>query len=289
MPSSVDRKAEMPVRGRSVDSRDSWKALNNASRHDVVLAIDFPATGRPEASFADFASRLTTEHLLLETVPPRVTIGTGLRGANYIDLWLAGLADDQPVVAILGYCAGSTYASVMAQRIAARQGTDPVVVLFDPEIPDRMTAYYQFHKVIESFGAVLGREAVAAAQAAGQAAAEASDGDLVGLGGRLFEIFEEYSGQAFDRVGLDAPRRAEFTETFGSFLAYLVAAGDLRAENDWRRSIAITSLTPINGLNLVAPEQREGLVAQEITFEIQHADLLRDDNVAKTVSGLING
>ena len=52
--------------------------------------------------------------------------------------------------------------------------------------------------------------------------------------------------------------------------------------------IAISSNTPTNGLNLVPEEQRGGLAAKEIRFDIAHSELLRRPEVATAVAELLS-
>jgi hypothetical protein len=266
---------------------NSWRALSEGPADGVVLAVDYPFSGRPEAGFSDLAAKLDPPYSLWETVPPLKGAEAGMTGTDYLRWWLDGIiAPGQRVLAVLGFCAGSVYASTLAQRIEADQGIAPKVVLFDPEAPNAITVYWQFHKVIDGLGVILTPEEVAGAQRAGHQVSQETP-DLTRLRERLFEIFEEAGETAFSRAGLDAVRREDFTSTVGSFLSYLVAAAGIDARPGWSTATAISSTTATNGLNLLTPEERGGVVAKEIRFDIEHADLLRDADVVRTVSELL--
>ncbi|MFI0742240.1 hypothetical protein ACH4PU_29840 [Streptomyces sp. NPDC021100] len=263
---------------------DAWRTLKNGT-DGVVLAVDYPFTGRPEAGFSDLAPLLDTEYALWESVPP----GDGAGGAarDYLDHWYtAAAADGRPVRAVMGFCAGSVYAAALAERLAAERGEAPRIVLFDPEFPDAITVYWQFHKVIDGLAVVLRPDEVTAAQQAGRRVSEKTD-DLRLLRERLLEVFREAAATAFDRAGLDAVRREEFTATVTAFMSYLVAAAGIDARDGWPAATAISSATPTNGLNLLPEERRAGRVAREIRFDLAHADLLRTAEVGKTVADLI--
>jgi hypothetical protein len=249
----------------------------------VVLAVDYPFTGRPEAGFADLVAKLPRAHPVWETVPPVRGAEAGMTGADYVDRWYAEVGA-RPVRAVLGFCAGSVYAAALADRIAAGgAGERPALLLFDPESPNAITVYWQFHKVIDGLGAVLTPEEVAEAQRAGQRVSEGTT-DLRELGQRLLEVFREAAVVAFDRARLDAVRRADFVDTVTAFMSYLVAAATIDVSAGFAGATAISSRTETNGLNLLPPAERTGVVAREIRFDIEHADLLRDPDVVRAVA-----
>jgi hypothetical protein len=268
-----------------VTTTAAWTPLTDTgdSAAAVVLAVDYPFTGRPEAGFADLAAKLPRPLPVWETVPPGGGAETGMTGADYVDRWYAGIGD-RPVAAVLGFCAGSVYAAALADRIAGGEpGRRPTLLLFDPESPNAITVYWQFHKVVDGLGVVLTPDEVAGAQRAGRQVSERTT-DLPELGRRLLELFGEVAVVAFDRARLDTVRRADFVDTVTAFMSYLVAAATIDVSAGWRGATAISSRTPTNGLNLVPPGERAGLVDREIRFDIEHADLLRDPDVVRAVA-----
>ncbi|TDC67109.1 hypothetical protein E1258_01000 [Micromonospora sp. KC207] len=266
----------------------NWNVLapGEGPAPEVVLAVDFFATGRPEAGFTDLAPRLTSGHAIWETVPPPVGTEADMSGTDYARWWLADVEEHRPVVrACFGYCAGSNYAVTLAERIAQWQER-PRVVLFDPEAVTPLGMYGQFHKVIGNMSTVLSAEEIATAQKLGWEA-QRRQSDLRLLGQELKGVFRSEAGPAFDRLGIDDTRKDEFAATFGSFLAFLAAAVQIEPAPVWTAATAISSASPNNGLNLVAEADRAGLVADEVRFDLVHADLLRDTGVAKAVDELL--
>lgn len=187
---------------------------------------------------------------------------------------------------MLGYCAGSVFAAEMVSRISRWQADKPVLVLFDPEVPSGQTLYLQFHKAIETMASVLTADEVAEARHAGQVAHQ-GDPDLVRYGAALGRIFRETGRVVFDRIGLSADRGAELVDTFVSFLGWLAACTGIDPSAEWAEAVAVTSATPTNGLNTVPADRRDGIVAKELRFPIEHVDLLRTDEVARAVTGLL--
>ncbi|MGC5286214.1 hypothetical protein [Micromonospora sp. DT231] len=266
----------------------NWNVLTSGegSAPEVVLATDFFATGRPEAGFTDLAPLLTGGYAIWETVPPPVGTETDMTGTDYADWWLSEIEERRPVVrACFGYCAGSNYATTMADRISRWQQR-PQVILFDPEAVTPLGMYGQFHKVIGNMSTVLSADEIGNAQRLGWVAQERQS-DLRLLGQELKGVFRREAGPAFDRLGIDDTRKDEFAATFGSFLAFLAAAVQIEPAPVWTGATAISSASPNNGLNLVPEAERAGLVADEVRFDLVHADLLRDPGVAKVVDGLL--
>ncbi|MFF7082608.1 hypothetical protein [Streptomyces lavendulae] len=269
---------------------DAWKVLSAGDRSGLVLAVDFDVTGRPEARFSDLAPRLKTDAGIWESLPPAAGTEAGMTGEAYLDRWHHGLDGQLPEVrAVFGYCVGGVYAAELAARIGRVQQRSPLVVLFDPEPATAPTLYWQFHKVMEFMRSVATDEEVTRAQEAGRLA-ESGATDLGALSERLVDLFRQTGEVAFARAGLDEIRRAELFATFSSFMTYLSAAGRFDALARWSSAVAITSASPTSGLNgirthLAADEQE--LVAREIRVQVEHAELLRSDEVASVVNDLL--
>ncbi|MFD3554354.1 hypothetical protein ACFWWA_19960 [Streptomyces goshikiensis] len=269
---------------------DAWKVLSAGDRSELVLAVDFDVTGRPEARFSDLAPRLQPAGGVWESLPPAAGTEAGLTGEAYLDRWHHGLGDQLPEVrAVFGYCVGGVYAAELAARIARTQEHSPLVVLFDPEPATAPTLYWQFHKVMEFMRSVATDDEVTAAQAAGRLA-ESGTADLGALSERLVDLFRQTGEVAFARAGLDEIRRAELFATFSSFMTYLSAAGRFDALARWSSAVAITSVSPTSGLNGIRshlPSGHQELVAREIRVQAEHAELLRSDEVALVVDELL--
>lgn len=100
--------------------------LDAASGTDVVLATDFPVTGRNEGGFVDLTPGLGLDCALWQTVAPVRVPGGGVSEDEYLAPWLTEVAaSGRTVRAVLGYCAGSVFAGALAERIAATQSSAP--------------------------------------------------------------------------------------------------------------------------------------------------------------------
>jgi hypothetical protein len=50
----------------------SWDVISDAGQGEVILAVDFPSVGRPEAGFTDLAGNIGSqwsEYSVLQTIP----------------------------------------------------------------------------------------------------------------------------------------------------------------------------------------------------------------------------
>ncbi|MET8489595.1 hypothetical protein ACIQVF_38615 [Streptomyces tendae] len=263
----------------------SWAVRSDGTADGIVLAVDFPGTGRREAGFTDLAEGLDIPYALWETLPPPLASGTTLSGAEWIDRWLAGVeASGRPVRAVMGFCAASPYAAVLAHRIGALQGEMPDVVFFDPDIPQEFFLYWQYQQIMERFLPELSAEETAAARQRGEQAREQAD-DLTALGAELSRSFREYGEPACRRAGLDDERTAEFLGGFTTYVSFVCGSSQIAAQEPealvgaWSTATAVTS---------AGSGEAGRLVAKEMPFpDIAHVDLLATAEVAATVSALL--
>ncbi|GAB3844925.1 hypothetical protein [Dactylosporangium cerinum] len=258
----------------------------------VILAVDFDATGRPEARFADLAGRLKTDCAFWETAPPDLDTERTASGTAYIDYWWAAFQRRaRPVAAVMGFCGGAVYAAALSERVAAWQGSEPQLLLFDPEIAVPQTLVWQFHKVVGYLAGVLPPEDIMRAQAAGQAEIDRHSG-MAEMCEALVKLTLDMGDVAFAQAGLSKPLRDELMGTFCSFLRYLAAASELDPLPRWRGATAFQSVTELSGLHAVRLSGIGGdgpLVGREIVVQDEHAKLLANDEVAAAVSDLLAG
>ncbi|MFC9913222.1 hypothetical protein [Streptomyces sp. NPDC059862] len=266
----------------------TWRVLGNAEAHELVLAVDFDATGRAEGRFTDLATGLAgLPFSIWETVPQEAGTGGGAGGAGPVERWLEEVAaDGRPVRAVLGFCVGAVYAGAIAQRLAARQGQAPALVLFDPEQSAPLTLYSQFHKVIDSMSALLSAEETAQAAAEARRAHEQHT-TMASLGAELLAVYRRTAKPAFDRLELDDKRQEEITAVFASFVGYLIAAAEIDPLPAWREAVVVTSSSPTSGLNGSRGAGQDITVGREIRVDVPHVDLLRDPGVTRTVAELL--
>ncbi|MFF9813067.1 hypothetical protein [Streptomyces sp. NPDC014006] len=265
----------------------TWRVLGNADAHELVLAVDFDATGRAEGRFTDLAQGLGgLPCSIWETIPQEA--GTGDDDADPVERWLAEVAaDGRPVRAVFGFCVGGVYAAAIAQRLAARQEQAPALLLFDPEQSGPLTLYSQFHKVLDSMSALLRPEE------SGQAAAEARRAHeqhtpMAALGAELLDVYRRTAKPAFDRLELDDKRTQEITAVFASFVGYLIAAAEIDPLPAWREAVVVTSSSPTSGLNGSRAAGQDIAVGRELRVDVPHVDLLRDPGVTRTVTELLD-
>ncbi|MFF4085186.1 hypothetical protein ACFYZN_38150 [Streptomyces sp. NPDC001777] len=270
----------------------TWKELSKGDDDEVVLAVDFDATGRHEARFSDFVPLMDPGHTVLETLPQAVASSPDTPAGAYIKQWADEIAaSGKRVRAILAFCAGATYAAALAEEIEKTQGTFPQTILFDPERAASAPMYWQFHKAVGQMEAVLGAAEVGRVQDAAQRATEECE-SLTDLARRLLLLYHSLATTACEKLGLDERRRAEMTETAGGFLSYLSTAEQIDPTAVWKKCTAITSNTPTSGLNgfrTLNPGHDADLVAEEIHFDVPHVEILSTPDIARTVSGLLAG
>ncbi|GAB3129241.1 hypothetical protein GCM10027160_55090 [Streptomyces calidiresistens] len=255
---------------------NGWKVLAPGREAELVLAVDFATTGRPDSSFSDLAPHLAPEFTVWETRQP--TAVTGMPARDHLTLWVEEVAAaGRPVRAVLGYCAGGLFAGELAARISALQAGAPRLVVFDPEVPSPSSLHRDFAAMMEQFASVLSPEEVAAAQREG-AEARAGAADFAAYGEELGRIFGERAGAAFAREELDTELLDEFVAVFRSFVSYLNAARRIDPAAAWRTAIAVSSREPTEW---VASAERS------VTVPVDHADILRSRRVAEAVNEII--
>jgi len=264
--------------------------LDAASDADVVLATDFPVTGRNEGGFADLAPGLGLDCALWQTVAPARTPAPGIDQDEYLAPWLDEVAaSGRTVRAVLGYCAGSVFAGALAERITARQPAAPRVVVFDPELVDVPTVHLQFGRVVGNMTAVLDPAEVEELAGAAERLAARPGVTPVEFAAELYAIFEPVGSAALRRAGLDEDYAGELVALVGSFMTYLGVAAGLDPRPGWARATVVTSASPASGLNRmrVTPGVAPITVAEEVRFDVAHRDLLRTPGVATTVADLL--
>jgi hypothetical protein len=257
----------------------SWRITASGPGADgTIVAVDFANTGRPDSGFTTLVPRLATDHTLWETVVPEPGTEAGMNGTDYLDRWTRELAPvAPPVSAVFGYCASSTFALALADRIAKWQQR-PRVVLFDPtQITGPTVLRYGFSPVIDSLLPVLGAEDVERAR---KDAAEAvhTHPELPALTTELLRIYTEAGTSAFERIGLRADRAEELVAWFRAYLHYVLAASALPVGAD------PTGITVIRANDL---PDGPFAAARELRFDVPHTGLLGHPEVADAVTALL--
>lgn len=256
----------------------AWQALSADGDSDLVLAVDFFAPGRPEASFADLAVNLSTSHPVWLAAQPTEP-SHPIRPEAYLEWWLADIVGTgRTVHALLGFCAGSIFAAELADRIAAHQGRRPLLVVFDPEPMHPFGIYMQFHKQVERYAGPLTPERIAAVRRDGQALLDGAPEEPVRLGEELVALHRELAGEVFRESGIDEHYGGEILDLFGALIAYMVAAAQIDTATSWAEATALTSSTPGSGA-----EQARATIG----FDVDRYELLRDEKAAMAVAELL--
>ncbi|WP_181727421.1 hypothetical protein [Streptomyces sp. PT12] len=261
-----------------------WRRHHDDASGEVVLAVDFPLSGRNEAGFDELAPLLGPSVALWETLPQPAPDGR-LSGREAVGRWLADLRHSGVRVrALLSYCAGAAFVGALSDGVSAWQERPPEIVMFDPEVPSSLTVYAQFVRAIDRFAPVLTEAEVTRIRAEAEAVWTEHAHALDPMLERLGEMFRELGEAAFEKGALDRRHGGELIEAFMSFIGYLAAGSQMDALPAWKRATAISSHTPINGLNLVPDAERADLVADEVRLDLPHADLLRSPECARLVT-----
>ncbi|MDJ0380458.1 hypothetical protein [Streptomyces sp. G-G2] len=270
-----------------------WNIVSDAGSDtdtDIVLAADFPVTGRNEGGFADLAPGLKLDCDLWQTVAPVRDPETDDLDHRYLEPWLSEVAaSGRTVRAVLGYCAGSVFAGVLAEKIGARQSTVPRVVLFDPELVDVPTVHIQFGRVVGNMTTVLTAEEIAELSGAAERLSAQPGIAPAPFAAGLYAAFRPIGTSALRRAGLDEDYAGELVQLVGSFMSYLATAAGLDPRPGWKGATVVTSASETSGLNRmrttpgVAPIE----VADERRFEVEHRDLLRTPAIAEAVAGVL--
>ncbi|NEA99070.1 hypothetical protein [Streptomyces sp. SID13726] len=245
----------------------------------VVLAVDFTATGRPEAAFAALARGLKTGHAVWESLAPPPGEEQGMTAEDYLLGWTGELrAQSVTVSHVFGYCASSVFALSLAERVGGWQHT-PSVVLFDPTAINGETVLrYGFRPVVDSLAGVLGPDDVADAYREGEQAV-ADIPELAALAQEFVHIYRRFGWAAFERLGLRADRAEELVGWFRSYLHYVVAAG---------RMPVVTGLPDVSVVRSSdLPGNLDVRADRELCFDVDHAELLGRPEVAEAVRDLL--
>jgi hypothetical protein len=189
---------------------------------------------------------------------------------------------------VLGYCAGAVYAASLAERIAKWQTDTPALLLFDPEISEPRSFFWNFYKTVGSLSGTLNEQEIDAARNTAQQACERTT-DLETLAKELTDLMREIGGPALARTGLGPARREELFTLFGAFLRYMALASKIDPLDQWRHAVAFSSTSPFNGMQAMRSYGRFVEVAREIETDVEHDALLADQKVAAEVRQLLDG
>ncbi|WP_306337748.1 hypothetical protein [Streptomyces sp. KL118A] len=250
---------------------------------DVVLAVDFYGTGRQEATFRHLCELLPDAPEVWHAVPPSVDGDwSAATGAGHLRWWtegLAAVAGERRVRAVVGYCAGSVFASALADGLAERQGDRPTVVLFNPGAPGVATLTRDFRGLVEGMDVLTDEERggmLTEIEAIRQAHAPDA---LVPVAEQYAALYRKGCELLCQRLEVDAELGDELAAVLHSYLAYLTAALDVPPNPAWRSATSITS----------REHRGADFTDTERGFDVARADLLSSRDVAAAVGPLLYG
>lgn len=262
--------------------KNSWQILRKGGQGGLALTVDFTSTGRTQACFRDLVPLLTAPGEVWETVAPAAGAEAAMSGADYVERWAKAVRKrERTVDTVIGYCAGAVFAAPLAARLAESQDSAPRLVLLDPELPNIVGLYRDFHAAADALKTILSPDEITKFHADGQAVQQRHGfEDLSLIGPALAGIFRDAIDVAGRRLGLDEDIRGELGGSFASFVGYLRAATELDPLPLWAGATAITS----------AHSTRRGArFAREIRLDVDHDQMLRHPDVAAAVSELMTG
>lgn len=262
--------------------KNSWQILRKGGQGGLTLTVDFTSTGRTQACFRDLVPLLSTPGEIWETVAPAAGAEDTMSGADYVARWVKGVRRRERVVStVVGYCAGAVFAGPLAHALADVQDEAPTLVLLDPELPNIVGLYRDFHAAADALTTILSADEINKFHVDGGAVQEKYGfDDLSLIGPALAGIFRDAIDVAGRRLGLDDDLRAELSGSFASFVGYLRAATELDPIPTWRTGISISS---------AHNTEREIEFAASHRLDVDHDQMLRHPDVARLVSELMAG
>ncbi|MEW2391022.1 hypothetical protein AB0933_21950 [Streptomyces venezuelae] len=202
-------------------------------------------------------------------------------GAGHLRWWTEGLAatlGERPVRAVLGYCAGSVFASALADALAERQGERPTVVLFNPGAPGVATLTRDFRGLVEGMDVLTDDERAALLAEMEEIRQAHAPDALVPVAEQYAALYRKGCALLCRRLEVDAELGDELAAVLHSYLAYLTAALDIPPTPVWRDAVSITSREH-HGSDFTDTEQG---------FDVARADLLSSRAVAAAVGPLLH-
>jgi hypothetical protein len=250
----------------------NWRQLSDRGP-DLVPCLDFPG-GRAAAGFADLAAGVPVDASFLQIGQ----FGAGPLAAC-VDRWADELvATGRPVRAVLGYCAGTTMATRLADAIAAT-GPPPMVVLFDAGYITGDSLGGQFISALEFNARHLTADELADAQGLSEQLVATYPDDLPRIATALTDRYDRLMGTIAARLCVRESLRQELTGAFTAYMDYLLLASE--------GGFDMRATTP---LFLTSPDHEPPVEdARTIAFDIAHDDLLRAPEVHKLVADLLTG
>jgi hypothetical protein len=249
-----------------------WRQLEDRGP-DLVLCLDFPG-GRAAAGFAELAANAPVDARFLHLGPVRSADGP-LR--TLVDRWVREATGD--VRAVLGFCAGASLATRVADAVIEAGLAPPEVLLFDAVTVTGATLCQQFVDVVEPSAEHLTGDELAGAHAWQERLLDRYPGDPPRLAEGLAARYDELMAAVAERLDLGEHFHHELTAGFTAYLDYLALAAE--------GGLDLRGGTPL----FVSSRQHELSfeAARRLAPGVDREDLLRDPEVHKLVADLVRG
>jgi hypothetical protein len=255
----------------------NWQQLCDRGP-DLVLCLDF-AGGRAVAGFAALAAAIPADSCFLHI---RQTCFDSAPDSldTRVDRWVREVRETgRPVRAVLGYCAGTSLATCVADAVAAAGPDSPTVVLFDATAVTGAGLFDQFTSALAASAEHLTTGELDGARRWAAHLLEAYPDDLSRVAAELADRYDQLMVVLAQRLSLNDFFRQELTRGFTAYLAYLHTASQGRLDLHTGTPLLVSSkdyVPPVNG-------------ARNISFDVGRADLLRDAEVVKLVADVLRG
>lgn len=259
----------------------NWRKLSDQGS-DLVPCLDFPGW-RAAAGFSDLADGVAADACFLHFRPSAGPL------AVCVDRWVAEFtATGRPVRAVLGYCAGASLATRLADAIAEAAGPGqsstaaappPMVVLFDAVPTNGESLASQFTLALESNARHLTADELADARELSEKLVATHPDDLPRIAAALADRYDRLMHAVAARLSVHDLFRQELTSAFTSYLEYLMLANEGGFEMRTTIPLFLCSSgyePPVAG-------------ARTIMLDIDHAELLRAPQVHQLVTDLLTG
>lgn len=254
-----------------------WTCIR-AGDNQVILAVDFPATGRPEASFADLVSYIPTCHGVWEIGLPESD--SSVWSARKLVRWWTDdvRARRVEVMAVMGFCASSPYALALAREFRDER-IPPQVILVDPTTVDReILCEFGFIRVIELFRGLLGSDEFEAAVVQAKKLCDI-ESDLPRLAAALSEAYLDTARLAFAHARVSAVQAEELSSIVTRYLDYLRVAAELGTD------LATDDATAIRS----ADYPGSMIVGDSVFSPIFHNSILAEEWTGRAVASILEG
>lgn len=259
----------------------NWSRIRAGDASGVVLAVDFYGTARQEATFRHLCDLLPDPVEVWHAVPPTSDCNwSTATGAGHLRWWTDGLDTvlaGRPVRALVGYCAGSVFASALADTLTTREGHRPQVVLFNPGAPDIATLTRDFHGLIDGMEILTNEERAGLLDEMAAIRQAYAPNELIPVADRYAALYRKGCDLLCERLGVDASFGAEMAAVLHSYLAYLTAARDVQPAPQWRTATSFTS----------REHRGADFTDTKHSFDLARADLLNSPQVAAALAALL--